>query len=69
MQNNREIHLFKEKVDRVNSEIAAGISNLEKMIERLKEKKVNESIMKEKLTMVKIETPAVPKPIKVERKV
>ena len=36
MLNNREIHLFKEKVERVNNEIAAGISNLEKMIERLK---------------------------------
>lgn len=69
MQNNREIHLFKEKVDRVNNEIAAGISNLEKMIERLKEKKVNDSIMKAKFTVVKLETPAVPKPMTHESKI
>lgn len=69
MQNNREIHLFKEKVDRVNNEIAAGISNLEKMIERLKENKVNDSIMKAKFTMVKMETPAVPKPMTLESKI
>lgn len=41
MQNDREINMFKQKVDRVNSEIAAGISNLEKMIERLKQKKIS----------------------------
>lgn len=39
------------------------------MIERLKEKKVNDSIMKAKLTMVKLETPAVPKPMTHESKI
>ena len=38
-----KIFMFQEKVNRVNDEIEAGLSNLERMIEDLKKKKVMES--------------------------
>ena len=45
----RDISGFQEKVDKVNEEIEAGLTNVERMIEELKKKKVAQSQIQSKV--------------------